>query len=107
MFQNLMSLVFILEKKSMNKLFLLLTLLSIVGCSSLKVSPRGCKNEGLWGKETGVYEDKIEKSYFAVFIDREVNLKDIVDCKNLSEIKIEIERSFLFHYKVKINFREE
>ncbi len=85
---------------------ILFTLL-ISGCSSLRVSPRGCKNTGTWDKELGVYEDKIEKSYVAFLIEREVFIKDLVECNNLAAMKVEIERNFFFHYKVKLSFREE
>lgn len=92
----------------MSKLLpLILTLLIVSGCSSLRVSPRGCKNNGLWDKDQGVYEDTIEKSYMAFLIDREVFLKDLIDCKNIAAVKIEIERNFFFHYKIKLSFREE
>lgn len=86
---------------------LTLVFLLLSGCSSLRVSPRGCKNVGKWDKELGVYEDTVEKSYVAFLIDREVFVKDLIDCQNLAAVKVEIERNLFFHYKVKLSFREE
>jgi uncharacterized protein YceK len=95
------------ERESMSKTLIILMVLVLSGCSSLRVSPRGCKNNGKWDKEQTVYEDTVEKSYMAFLIDREVFIKDLVDCSRLAAVKVEIERNFFFHYKVKLSFREE
>jgi hypothetical protein len=89
----------------MGLLLLMSTVLS--GCGSLTLSPRSCKTQASYGESNEVYDDYIERDYFAYFVDREVKLKDLIDCEKITKAKVAVTKKFFFKYRIRVDFKDE
>lgn len=88
-------------------LFAILLLFILSGCGSIMINPRSCNSPGTFGQEIADYDQRVTKEYYAFFIDREVKLKEIIDCRKVSSIKVGITKKMFFKYIVDIQFKDE
>jgi hypothetical protein len=91
----------------MRNLIIFFGILFLNGCGDLKINPRGCKGPGLYANEKDQLSKSVSREYYAFTVDREVLLRDLVDCHKVKLAKIEIENKYLLFYKVKVSFTED
>jgi hypothetical protein len=83
----------------------------IVSCASLRLTPHGCKSEGVWGAMPEEWKKKEElkltEEYFVGTTDKEVKLNDIlkknkISCSEVKYIRVEIKSVFFVKRELKI-----
>jgi hypothetical protein len=88
----------------MRKLLLICgSLFLVCSCGSLKINPKNCKTEAVWGSpdpKEAVIEVKSRSSYY-VFGDQEVKLSDIlaenaIECEAVKSVRVVVSTSWLF-----------
>lgn len=102
----------------MSKSILFLLLFVCSSCGSLKISPKACQTNGIWGTSPQssreiTKEDLDEEQFidlknqetFLVFYDREIRMKDLlsehnIKCEEVKKLRIEIETSWFFIRKI-------
>ncbi|MBC7429297.1 MAG: hypothetical protein H7336_11835 [Bacteriovorax sp.] len=95
-------------------------LLSATGCGSLKITPKNCKTNAVWGSNpTSMRESTREemdderiidlkaKDAFYVFSDREIRIRDILEqhgikCEEVKKLRVEITTSWFFKREVSL-----
>lgn len=84
---------------------------SFVSCGSLKLSPQGCRTNGLWGKmvEAGIADKEIaiSEEFYVWNVDHEVKLKDIlkahqVDCSEVKKLRVQMRSVFFVKRELSI-----
>jgi len=90
----------------MKFLSMALICLFISGCGNLIISPRGCQSEGEVGSNLDIYDKKVKFSYFLFLDDLELKLKDLVECKKVDILNVELTRKFLIKHSVVIKYSE-
>jgi len=92
----------------------ILALLFLGSCGSLRVSPQGCRSQGLWGKapentteHTSGSEQEFSEEYTVFLLDKEVRLRDFlkekgIACEDVKSLRVRME-SVLF-VKRKLSF---
>jgi hypothetical protein len=88
-------------------ILLVLILLSFTSCGELKVSPVGCQSNGVFGSDKEIFKLNTEKTYYALLVDSNIKLNELVDCKHVERMKVTIQKKLFFIYKVKIDFTED
>lgn len=88
------------------KAFLILVLLFVTSCGSLKLSPKGCRTQGLWG-DVGSPEVAFREVYYVWNIDHEVRLKDFLkahqlDCSEIKKMRVEMKSVFFVRRELTI-----
>lgn len=94
------------------KISALIFILMLSSCSSLTLTPRGCQSNAIYGSDKLIYNHSIKKEYFIWFSDQEIKLKDIVNCSELKNILVSIEKKAFVKYNLivkynKFDFKEE
>lgn len=88
----------------MKKVLLMILLLSISSCGSLKVTALGCRNQGDWGgsleEVRNGHEIKVTQIYYIWNEDQEVRIKDIlkknrIDCLDVKKIWVDVKMKYL------------
>lgn len=102
----------------MKKLFHLsgiIFLLTLGACGSIKVSPRACKSDGLWGapllEKERLVEEYYTQSYYVWTADEEIRLKDFlqargINCNEVKRVWIELESQFLVKRKLTVHVQK-
>ncbi len=100
------------------KVGLILGLVFLTGCGTLKITPRSCKTNAIWGADPDstreitreeLEEDKVldikAREQFYVFYDRELRLRDLLEehgikCEEVKKLRVEIKTSWFFMREV-------
>lgn len=78
-------------------------LMFLVSCGSLRLSPRGCRSDGVWGDRIpeGKMSDELSFSevYYVWNVDHEVKLSDFlkkrkIECSEIKKIRVEMKSVF-------------
>lgn len=105
----------------MKKLFFMMALvLSATGCGALRINPKSCKTDAIWGispnATRGITRDEQEeervidikaKEQFFVFYDRDVRLRDLLEehgikCEEVKRLRLVINTSWFFWREVSL-----
>ena len=103
----------------MIKLMVVISLVLLAtGCGTLRVTPRSCKTNALWGVSPSssreitreeLEEEKVidlkTKEEFYVFYDRDLRLRDLLEehgikCEEVKKLRVVIKTSWLFMREV-------
>lgn len=96
------------------RMVLVLTMVFLTGCGSLKITPRSCKTNAIWGtnpestreitreelEEEQVIDIKARELFY-VFYDRELRLRDLLEehgikCEEVKKLRVQIKTSWFF-----------
>lgn len=87
--------------KMKNCSLVLFILVFISSCGSLKVSPIGCKTDGIWGDTSLLDKEeiKVSEEFYVWNVDHEVRLKDFlkkkgIECSEVKKMRVEIKSVF-------------
>lgn len=77
---------------------LLFLLCFLSSCGALKINPRGCFTDGVWGAKSE-NEISFTKSYYVWIDDYELRLRDFfkeqkIDCRDIKKIHVNIKTVF-------------
>jgi hypothetical protein len=67
----------------------------------------GCQSNGVYGSDKESFDLDIEKTYYALLVDTNIKLNELVDCKHVERMKVSIQKNMFFIYKLKIDFTED
>jgi hypothetical protein len=88
------------------KLAFFLSLLLLSSCSSLTLTPRGCQSKATYGSDKIIYDHSIKKEYFIWFGNQEVKLKELVNCTELKNILVSIEKKAFVKYNLVLKYNK-
>lgn len=91
----------------MNKFLLIAMAMILSSCGNLVVIPRGCHSEGIYASKSDNLMSEKSFDYNIFFIDREVRLANIIDCKKIDLLKVKISKKFYFKYNLTLNYKEK
>lgn len=95
-------------------------LLLATGCGALRINPKGCRTEAVWGSNPNstreiTREDLEEESTidlkskeeFLVFFDRDLRLRDILEehgikCEEVKKLRVVVTTSMFFMREVRV-----
>lgn len=98
----------------MKKVILVMSLAVLSGCGSLRINPKSCKTNGLWGTNPlstreitreEIEEEKVidikSREQFYVFYDRDLRLRDLLEehgikCEEVKKIRVELTTKWFF-----------
>ena len=90
------------------------------GCGALRINPKSCKTEGVWGANPNssreITREEIEdektldiksKEEFYVFYDRDVRLRDIlaeqgIKCEEVKKLRVIVTTSWFFKREIRV-----
>ncbi|AUN98107.1 hypothetical protein DOM21_10740 [Bacteriovorax stolpii] len=98
----------------MKKVMLVMALVMLSGCGSLRINPKSCKTNALWGTNPlssreitreEIEEEKVidikAREQFYVFYDRDLRLRDLLEehgikCEEVKKIRVEMTTKWFF-----------
>lgn len=105
----------------MKKLFFMMALvLSATGCGALRINPKSCKTDAVWGLSPNAVrgitreeqeEDRVvdikAKEQFFVFYDRDIRLRDLlsehgIKCEEVKKLRLVMSTSWFFWREVSL-----
>lgn len=99
---------------------LALVLTLTTGCASLRINPKNCKTNALWGSSPqtawGAKKDELEqekvldlkmKETFLVFYNRDLRLRDLLEehgikCEEVKKVRVKISTTLFFMREVSL-----
>lgn len=71
----------------------------VSSCGSLRLSPKGCASNGIWGDKAFLFDLKFSEEYYVWNVDHEVRLKEFlkkrnIDCNEIKKMRVEIKSVF-------------
>ena len=101
-------------------LFMMALVLFSTGCGALRVNPKGCKTDAVWGLSNdavrGITRAELEeeavidikaKEQFLVFYDRDIRISDLlleqaIKCEEVKKLRVVINTSWFFWREVSL-----
>lgn len=102
------------------KKVLVMSLVLLTGCGNLRINPKSCKTNAVWGfnpssireisreelKETEAITLKAKEKFY-VFYDRDLRLRDLLEehaikCEEVKKLRVEISTSWFFIREVSL-----
>lgn len=96
------------------------TVMLATGCGALRINPKSCKTEGVWGANPNstreitreeVLDEKVldikSKEEYFVFYDRDIRLRDIlaaegIKCEEVKKLRVVVTTSWFFKREVRV-----
>lgn len=98
----------------MRSFLVVMSLVFLTGCGTLRINPKSCKTNAVWGaspassreitreelEEEKVIDIKASEEFY-VFYDRDIRLRDLLEehgikCEEVKKIRMEIKTSWFF-----------